>query len=205
MAFLIEHPADWIGVPERWPFPRPDGGEIADAAQWAEELVEELDIENDLRRAERVVVRELARAAAELAERRGSRTFIAFHGFDAGFVAAAEVHSGPEIAAAELAELVVAGSPASVGRDDVAPFTTSSGVVGMRAYRYLPLAAATADTATSSADLAGAPADAVIGRADYVLRAGDTALWLTAAEVDLVWFERVKPRLEALAASVTWR
>jgi len=82
VSFFIEHPDEWIGVPERWPFPGMHGIEYSDADEWLTALVDELTLTHKLEPDVRARVWELLAMAAQRGQAAGTRVFVTFEAWD---------------------------------------------------------------------------------------------------------------------------
>lgn len=187
MSFFVRQPDEWIGVPERWPFETPRGF-AGDPESWiadtAEALVEPGDVEGKQH------VREVLTLAAQRGVRTGLRTFVGFEDYRG---AAYIVESGvmdylPELGQS-LLQYMEFHDPDQVGPQVSEEFTTTSGLVGVRSYRYFR-------TEPTS--------EAVYGRLDYAFAEQGSILFMRGAEHNLVAFERLKRYIEPLANSVEW-
>jgi hypothetical protein len=181
---LINHPEQWIGVPESFPN---DGW--ATVEDWAAELVEELATEFPAPVEDQLST--LTAAFVEVANSRETRGATRIY-------ASIDTWSGPMY----LADLVLAGAgaegalslPELVGIDDpdairtptVEDFVTDSGLAGVVVTRYVKPEGF----------------EGIVARVDYAWRNADTLVRLYTAQIDFVDFERVAPRLEALARCV---
>ena len=189
MSFFIDHPDDWIGVPEYWPFPTAQGAMLDSAEQWANALADELVVSDDLDAAERARIVELLLMAAQRGAAAGSRVFVAFEDWrGAAYVVESRTESRRQWGAQSLESVVGFDDPTQLGPAFVEDFATASGIEGKRGYRYLPY------------DDQGV----IFARADYAFEQDDEVLTISGGELDLVYFERLKPALSQLAATVRW-
>ena len=192
MSFYIEHPDEWIGVPEYWPFPTPQGGIMADAGEWADAVVDGIsgDDPDALSPEARARIIALLLLAARRGERAGARVFVAFEGWDGpAYIVEAVTEPKSVLGSRTLEQFAGVDDPDQVGPPFGESFVTESGLIGARSYRYLPLA----------------EEGVIYARADYVFAEGDVVLSIRGMESDLVFFEKLKPELAALAGSVSWR
>lgn len=190
MTFLLDYEPPWIGVPEYWPFPRPDGDPLPSIPVWANELVEEIRSSSPLTDDQAEHVRSVAVMVAERAQASRCRHYLAFdEPGGAAFIVSSELRAEEDLGIQSLREYVGEGDPAHIGVPFAEDFTSNSGVRGARCYRYLSY-----DEELGS----------IYGRADYAFVAGGELLTLTAMELDLVWFDRTLPLVEELARSVRW-
>lgn len=188
MSFSLDHPEEWIGVPERWPFPGADGTEFSDPEHWIMAFLDELSQNEDAPSPEvRERVREVLTMAAQRSASARTRVFVLFEGWDGpAFVVEALVRPEEVLGTRSLEEFAGVDDPTQLGPAYVEPFRTESGVGGVLCIRYLPF------------DEHGI----VYGRLDYVFHAEGQVLTLSGGELDLVGFERLKTHMAALAASV---
>lgn len=191
MSFYIDHPDDWIGVPESWPFPLADGGVLESPADWIRVLVDDLGASANLDDDVRERMREILGMAVQRGVTTGHRTFVAFEDW-AGAAYIVESLSLPavELGGRSLEEFAGVSDPDQLGVPFAEEFTTATGLTGVRCYRYLPHP--------------GGVEGMIYGRADYVFRHEDTLLVFRAAEFDMVYFRRLLPILERLASSTRW-
>lgn len=188
MSFFIRHPDEWIGVPERWPFPAAHGGEYATVDEWLTALVDELTLLHEFAPEVRARVHELLAMAAQRGQSARSRVFVAFEAWDGpAYVVEAVAYERSRMGAGSLADAAGADDPTQLGAAYSADFTTEDGTVGAVCVRYLPLN----------------DHGVVYGRVDYAFADDDELLILSGGEIDLVDFEKLKPRIERLAATVS--
>jgi hypothetical protein len=184
-SVLVEHPDSWVGIPEDFPN---EGWQSA--ADWAAELTEVLgeDFPPPTEGQRARLAGYLATVAESRADRRSSRIYVSVDGW-AGPVYIADLVIAPasEIGAASLAELDGSEDPDAVEKPIIEPFVTESGLEGVYSIRY-----------TNPEGLGG-----LLVRADYVWPLDSGFLQLYTAQFDLVEFERVLPRLAALASTVS--
>lgn len=189
MSFLIDHPDQWIGVPEFWPYPTPQGGILATPEEWANAVVDDID-DDELSPQARNRILLLLLLAAKRGERAHSRVFVSFEQWDGpAHIVEAVTEPKSVLGTHTLEQFAGAADPAQLGPSFGETFVSESGLIGARAYRYLPL------------DEQGI----IYARADYVFAEGGHVLSIRGVVDDLVAFEKLKPELEALAGSVTWR
>lgn len=188
MSFFIEHPDEWIGVPERWPFPGMHGIEYADADEWLTALVDELTLTHKLEPDVRARVWELLAMAAQRGQAAGTRVFVTFEAWDGpAYVVEALAQERSVLGARSLADAAGADDPTQLGAPFTDDFATHDGTVGAVCIRYLPLN----------------EQGVVYGRIDYAFADDDELLIISGGEIDLVDFEKLKPRIQQLAATVS--
>lgn len=188
MTFTLHHPDDWIGIPDRWPFPGENGTEFADAEHWITALVDVLGQEEDAPAPPiRERVREVLTMAAQRSARSATRVFVLFEGWDGpAFIVEALTQSDEVLGTRSLEEFVGADDPAQLGAPYLEDVETRDGLSGVLCIRYLPF------------DAHGV----VYGRIDYAFQAEGQVLTVSGGELDLVDFERLKVHASALAATV---
>ena len=119
----------------------------------------------------------------------GSRVFVTFEDWAGpAYVVESLTRSRSALGAQPLESVVGFDDPTQLGPAFVEDFVSASGIEGKRGYRYLPY------------DDHGV----IFGRADYAFERDDEVLTISGGELDLVYFERLKPALAALASSVRW-
>lgn len=189
MSFFIDHPDDWIGVPEYWPFPTPRGATLDSPEQWANALADDLTVSEHLSSEARGRVVELMVMAAQRGAAAGSRAFVTFEDWTGpAYVVESRTQPRTELGTQSLESLVGYDDPNQLGPAFQEDFVTASGLDGKRGYRYLPY------------DDKGI----IYARADYAFEHADEVIMLSGGEVDLVFFERLKPALADLARTVRW-
>jgi hypothetical protein len=181
---LIDHPDEWIGIPEHWPNAR-----FETAYEWASELIAVL--------AERfppatddqaVALRDfLVTVANSRLERGASRVYISLDDWAGSvYIADMTLMSADSVGAASVEALAGEGDPTALEEPRVESFATTSGIVGARCIRYIDLP-----------DI-----DGIMARVDYVFPVPDGFVRLYTAQFDLVEFDGVLERMDALARSV---
>lgn len=189
MSFFIDHPAQWIGVPDFWPFPSSDGVVFDTPEQWSVAVADALTASGDLSVEARARLIELLLMSSQRSIDAQSRTFITFEDWEgSAFVVESVTRPRRHWGDAPIESLAGRDDPAQLGPVFSEDFLTASGLSGVRCFRYLPY------------DNTGV----IFGRADYVFEQEDEVITLTGAEIDLVFFEKVKTLLEGLAATVRW-
>lgn len=185
-AILLDHPADWIGVPETWPNER-----WSLPAEWIADLLDELveahgEEWGPLADEQREVLTAFIVGVVDLARAHGARAYLWLDGWE-GYVNLAELM----LIGVDLGDLTVreiAGDPTgAVAAPIVQDFVTASGLEGVVAVRY------------EHVESFGG----VMARADYLWPVEEGVLRLFTSSADLVSFQRVLPHLEQLAATVT--
>lgn len=188
MSFHIDHPDWWIGVPEHWPFVTSSGTAL-DPEAWIADLADTLPEAGDLDGQEHL--RQVLMLAMQRGVRMGVRMFVGFEEYRGpGYVVESGVIEAELPADRTLLDYAGLDDETQKGTPFAEEFTTASGLVGVRCYRYL---------AQESLP------EALMGRVDYLFRVGRSILFLRGAELDLVSFERLKHEIELLAATVSWR
>ena len=190
MSFIIDHPASWIGIPERFPYPGPEGvGPLHDAGQWAAEVVTEL-VGSARVPQERVdAAREvLLMVESTRREREATRSFVAFVSWDGPvYVADAVAEPAEVLGTMTLAQYAGADDPRQLIPAVLGRFVTATGLEGVRCVRELPY---------------DDGAEIVLDQVDYAWLAGEQVLKITAAQLDHDLFESMLPFTDALAQSV---
>ena len=189
MSFIIDHPTSWIGIPERFPFPRAEGAALQNADEWVDELLDELADDAGLREDQRDAAREvLLMVANTRGERDATRSFIAFASWDGPvYVVDAIAEEAGVLGGMTLAQYAGEDDPDQLVQPDVTPFVTESGLDGVRCVRHQRYEEGTG---------------IVMARVDYAWLSGEQLLRLTGAQLDLVLFERMLPLTDELAATV---
>ncbi|PRY68113.1 hypothetical protein B0I08_105278 [Glaciihabitans tibetensis] len=187
MAFFIDFPFDWAGVPpfgetERWSTPE----------AWAKDLLDELAAGADvrLRKSQRKVLHEtFVFEAVEGIKREASRTFLSLATWY-GPLTSADAYITPReaLGAISLEDYVGANDPSAAEPPEVGPFTTQSGLVGVRCVRYI--------NPYDNSPVIGA----VI---EYAFEVDGSVLRLLTSQLDLVNFPRTIELMDGLAGSVT--
>lgn len=180
----VEHPYQWVGVPETFPYEQWDTAE-----QWGAELAQTLG--EDFAEPQSDQLQRLGSYLATVAESRDktetSRLFVSVDDWG-GPAYIAELVIIPRSLAgdATLEQLAGADDPDAVEAPIIEAFVAESGAEGVRSVRYL-----------------NPPGlDGLLVRADFVWPTDEGFVRLFTAQFDLVAFERVLPRLTALAATV---
>ncbi|MEO7123103.1 MAG: hypothetical protein ABI400_08325 [Lacisediminihabitans sp.] len=185
MTILVDHPDPWIGIPEDFPN---EGWQSA--AEWAAELVDVLgeELPPPTEGQKRQLAEYLTTVAESRAQRNASRIFVSVDGW-AGpvYIADLVVLMGVSSAEVTLEQLDGSQDPDAVEKPIIQPFVTESGLEGIYSVRYL-----------NPPDVGG-----LLARADYLWPMPTGFLQLFTAQFDLVAFERVLPRLAALASTVS--
>jgi len=191
MSFYINHPSEWIGVPEYWPYPQADGPDLETSHQWVSMLVDELaELDATFGDPEREHVTSVLTLAAQRSESTGERCYVAFESWSgAAYIVATSTFSSQQLEGRSLAQHLGAEETGNLAETAVEPFDTESGVTGLRYYRYL---------------VYDASIGSLYGRADYGFEKAGAVLTLTAAELDLDYFRKLLPLMEKLAAGVSW-
>lgn len=181
---LIDHPDEWIGIPENWPNER-----WTTAYEWASELVdafaEDFPTESDGQRATlRDVLVSVANSRDALET---SRIYISVDEWS-GPLFIAEMALIPAERALGFTAAEIAGSEddRAIEKPLVEEYQTVDGVTGVKCLRYL-----------NPPELGG-----IMARADYVVAVPSGFVRISTSQYDLVDFERVQPRLDALARTV---
>ncbi len=185
MSVFVQHPDGWIGIPEDFP-----DGRWATAQDWAAELVDALapDLappgDGDSQRLQDY----LSIVAASRAARAASRVYVWVEDWEGPVYVADLVVMGAALlpAGTSLESLAGKDDPDVVEAPIIEPYVTGSGLRGVRSVRYLNPEGA----------------DGLVARADYVWPTPDGFVRLYTAQFDMVAFDRSRPRLEALAATV---
>jgi|GEM_PF-2479732 len=188
MSFFIDHPDGWIGVPEYWPYPTTYAGTVESPQEWVDALVDELTRLESFSPEVRARVTTVLLLAAQRSMTAGSRMYAAFERWDGpAYLVEARVQPVGALGTGSLAEFAGAEDPQQLGAPFSEPFVTTSGLQGVRCYRYLP----------------AAEHGVICGRLDYAFASEDSVLTITGGELDLVDFERLKIVTESLAATVS--
>ncbi|MCU1413970.1 MAG: hypothetical protein JWN80_1310 [Microbacteriaceae bacterium] len=181
---LIEHPDEWIGIPENW-----EGTPWANGYEWASALVDVLVEEfpapvDD----ERATLRDVLVSVADSRDPAvTSRVYTSVDGWDGPlYVVNMAQISFADLPGVTAEQLAGAEDTDVVEKPLVTRFTTTSGLTGVKCIRY-------------SQD---ASVDGLIARADYVVSATDSFVRFSTAQYDLVAFQRMEARMERLAQSV---
>lgn len=189
---LVDHPDNWIGVPEDWPNSR-----WATPEAWANDLTNALSAGwgtpprgkgsflrpgqsgAAFRNVMTVIAKSLDRSVA-------SRLYVSVDGW-AGpiFIAAMAVMPAGEGMTAE--EVASSADVDSVEKPVLGEFTTADGVVGTSCVRYLRQTNPTR----------------VVGRADFIVKLGDKFVDFSHVNEDLADFEVALPRLRELAQTAS--
>jgi hypothetical protein len=184
-SILVDHPDDWIGVPENWPNER-----WATPYEWASELVDALheDWGSSPDSADVAFRDVLVSLANSLDQTVASRLYITSEGWS-GPLYLAFMAVLPESQTIGMTAAQVAGSDDvdTIETPIVGEFTTRDGFVGASCTRYF------------NRD----EPDRIVARADFVVQIGDAFVDFFAENSDLLDFERVRPRLRELAATVS--
>lgn len=182
---FVEHPDSWIGIPESFPNER-----WATATAWADELAEALgeDLAPPVDGQRKRLGGYLETIAVSRAERGASRVYVSIDDW-AGPVYVADLNllSKALVGDITLEQLAGVEDAEAVEKPIIESYTTESGLEGVFSVRYL-----------NPPEIGG-----LLVRADYVWPLSDGFLQLYTAQFDLVAFERVLPRLEALARTVS--
>jgi len=191
MSFFIDHPDEWIGVPERWPFPLTNGGVLSSPADWIRQVVDEIGESEGLDADVREHMTGILGMAVQRGITSGHRTFVAFETWSGpAYIVECESMSAVEQGTRSLEDFAGLDDRDQLGVPFAEEFTTTSGLTGVRCYRYLPYP--------------GGVEGMIYGRADYVFRQADELLVFRSAEFDMVYFRRLLPALERLVASTSW-
>jgi hypothetical protein len=182
---MIDHRDPWIGIPETFPFE----GRWPTARDWATELVAILP--EELGEPEPGQQAALLDYLEVLAESRASRHVSRIYILVTGWTGAVYV---VDMAVIPTAALEGKSLEAFAGADDdscvekplVEPFTTGSGLGGLLCTRF-----------TDHEEFGG-----LLARADYVFPVPGAFVRLYTAQIDLIAFQRVLPRLRELALTV---
>lgn len=184
-SILVDHPDDWIGIPEEWPNSRWET-----PYQWASELTDALSEDwSLLPDGGTAPFRDLMVSIANsLDPTAASRLYVSVDGW-AGpiFIAAMAVLPTARTAGSTAAEVAGADDVDTIEAPIVGEFTTTAGVAGASCVRYF---------------LRDEP-DRVVARADFVVQLGDRFVDFFHENGDLVDFERALPRLRELAATAS--
>lgn len=182
---MIDHPDPWIGIPEVFPYP----GRWATAHDWATELVSVLSEElGEPGVGESDSLRDYLEVLAESRESRAaSRIYILVTGWTTDVyvvdlvVAPIELLDGMTID-----EFAGVNDESTIEKPLVEPFVTEAGVAGLVCTRY-----------SNNEEFGG-----IVARVDYVFPVPAAYVRLYTAQINLVSFERMLPRLAELAGAV---
>lgn len=188
MSFLIDHPASWIGIPERFPYPAP-GGPLQNAEQWATDVLTELVGSTRVPQERVDAAREvLLMVESTRREREATRSFVALVSWDGPvYVADAVAEPAEVLGGMNLAEYAGADDPRQLTPAVLSRFVCDTGLEGVRCVRALPY---------------DDGAEIVLDQVDYAWVAGDQVLRITAAQLDHGLFESMLTFTDALARSV---
>jgi hypothetical protein len=181
---LIRHPDEWIGIPEDFPFDRWQSAE-----EWSTELVEVLaeDVPPPTRGQYERLRAELEHVAQSREDRGASRTYVTIDDWAGPIYVVDLINLPTEITGATSLELLAGANDATAVEPPIIEgFTTDYGVTGARSIRYV-----NPDDAST-----------LLVRADYIFPTSNGFIRLYTAQFDLVDFERMRPLLEKLAATV---
>jgi hypothetical protein len=184
---VVDHPDEWIGIPEKWPASRWET-----PYEWASGLVDALredwGVPPD---GADITFRDVIVALANSLDRRvASRLYVSVDGWSGPiYVAGMAVLPPARGDGMTAAELAGATDDETIDKPIVGEFTTNGGVVGASCVRYF---------------LRDDPGR-VVARADFVVKVGDSFVDFFHEDADLVDFERALPRLRELAATVSER
>ena len=184
-AILVDHPDEWIGIPENWAGTRWETG-----YEWASELVDALredfgpPVEN-----ERATLRDvLVTVSNSLDKQTASRLYISVDGW-AGplYIATMAMLSRDSLPGLTTEQVAGSDDPDVVEKPIVSEFVTVDGLTGVKCVRY-----------ANDREAGG-----ILAKVDYVVPVPGSFIRFSTALYDLVDFEAVQPRLERLAKSVT--
>lgn len=182
---MVRHPEGWIGVPEDWP-----NDTWQSAEDWGAELVGVLEEDfGEPEPEQRAALRTFLIAFAQNRRDRGStRGYVSVDGW-AGpiYLADLVLTHRSSVGDTTLEQMAGADDPEAIEKPIIDPFVTNSGLAGLYSVRYL-----------NPPEVGG-----LVVRADYVWPMEDGFIQLYTSQLDLVAFERVLPRLEALAKTVS--
>lgn len=181
----IDHQAPWIGIPEYFPF----DGRWPTAGDWATALVSVLDEQlGEPMEGEADSLRDYLEVLAESREsRNASRVYILVTGWATDvYVVDLAVVPSRLLDDMSIEEFAGANDETTVEKPLVEPFVTTSGVGGLVCTRY------------SDNEYFGG----LVARVDYVFPVPDAFVRLYTAQVNLVSFNRMLPRLAELAATL---
>jgi hypothetical protein len=182
---FIDHPDEWIGIPEDWPTDRWEN-----AYQWASELVDVLADElGPAADDQKASLRDYLVAAANSRRERGaSRIYASVDGWTSPVYLADMLLLGRESVGDSTAEsLAGADDPDALEKPVVVEFRTTSGLLGVKCTRYVDLT----------------DVDGIMACVDYVFAVPDGFVRLYTGQFDLVEFDRSMPRMDALALTVS--
>ena len=184
MSIFVEHPKDWIGIPEigvgqRWE--QPD--------RWANDLLDEITAGEAVTAEQRAALLEVLVFIAATQEKRGSSgsfiTLIVWSG--PIYLVDMILQSRRSAGSISLEDYAGASAPDVAEPPLVEPFATNSGLQGVRCIRYV---------------VPEEQPPGIIACVDYAWEIDDSLLRLYAATYDLVDFERGLPLFDTLAATV---
>jgi hypothetical protein len=181
---LIRHPEEWIGVPEDFPYDRWQSAE-----DWANDLVAALaeDAPAPSRGQYERLRSELQQLAESREERGAARIYLTLDDWAGPVFVVDLVNLPAELTGPTTIEKLAGdGDSTAVETPILEGFTTDFGVTGVRSIRYV-----------NRDDVGG-----LLVRADYVFPTSNGFIRLYTAQFDLVDFERVRPLLERLAATI---
>jgi hypothetical protein len=184
---FIDHPDEWIGIPEDW-----DETRWESAYPWASELVDALaESFGPAEGTERATLRDvLVTVAGSLDTAIASRLYVSVDGWTGPmYVATMAMLPLDLYPGATVEELAGAEDEDVVEKPIVEPYSTDGGLVGVKCVRY-----------TNDDSVGG-----ILAKADYVVHTPDAWVRFATANYDLVAFERVQPRMDRLARTVTVR
>ena len=182
---MIDHPDPWIGIPESFPYQ----GRWVTARDWATELVSVLGEElGEPGEGESDSLRDYLEVLAESRESRAaSRIYILVTGWATDvYVVDLVVVPSQLLDDLTIEEFAGANDDSTIEKPLVEPFVSGAGVGGLVCTRY-----------TESEEFGG-----IVARIDYVFPVPWAYVRLYSAQINLVSFERMLPRLAELAAAV---
>jgi hypothetical protein len=183
-SIVVDHPDDWIGVPENWPNER-----WATPYEWASGFVEALHEDWGIPAdGADIAFRDvLVSLANSLDKTIASRMYLATEGWS-GPLYVAFMAVLPEGRTVGMTAAEVAGTydVDTIETPQSGEFTTNDGLVGASCIRYF------------NRD----EPDRIVGRMDYVVQVGERFVDFFVEDSDLIDFGRIQTRLQELAATV---
>ncbi len=190
MSFYVNHPDEWIGTPEYWPFPQQGGTELLTPEAWVDAVVDEIHDRESLGLEEREHVGGLLQAVTARAAESGLRHFVAFREWQGpAYVVETEVFAVSWLGGRSIEDFLGANDPERLDNGVLEPVTTESGLSGTMCVRYL-----TYDAVTQS----------IYGRVDIGFIVEGQVFVFRAIVRDGVEFERLRPALESLVRTLRW-
>lgn len=183
---IIRHPDPWIGVPEDFPY----GARWATARDWAQELVSVLGEElGDPGPGESEGLRDYLEVVAGSRESRtASRIYVLVTGWTTDvYVVDFALIPRELLGDLTIEQFAGANDETAVEKPLIEPFTTTTGVGGLVSKRYI-----------DHIEFGG-----IMARVDYVFPVPGGFARLYTAQINLVSFERMLPRLAELAATLS--